>query len=186
MHTSHHTHNVIGTGSNDPQKFDPDASRETLDHSVMYIFAVALEDGSWHHVHSYSSERAHRPSTVTLWHKISTVEDPLWTARYHDKDPNKKCFGGRVEILMSDGTKFEAEKLRADAHPAGKRPFQREQYKHKFLTLTEGIVTPQETTHFFDAIDALYTLEASQIAHLLPRVPASKLKENIQGTTSIF
>lgn len=42
IHTSHHTHKVIGTGSNDPQKFDPNASRETLDHSIMYIFAVAL------------------------------------------------------------------------------------------------------------------------------------------------
>jgi len=31
LHTSHHTHYVIGTGSGDPQKFDPDASRETLD-----------------------------------------------------------------------------------------------------------------------------------------------------------
>ena len=40
--TSHHTHYVIGTGANDPQKMDPKASRETLDHSIMYIFAVAL------------------------------------------------------------------------------------------------------------------------------------------------
>ena len=29
--TSHHTHYVIGTGANDPQKMDPKASRETLD-----------------------------------------------------------------------------------------------------------------------------------------------------------
>ncbi|MBV6492220.1 MAG: 2-methylcitrate dehydratase [Turneriella sp.] len=177
LHTSHHTHNVIGTGSNDPQKFDPDASRETLDHSVMYIFAVALEDGTWHHVHSYSPERAHRPSTVALWRKITTVEDAQWTERYHDKDPSKKCFGGRVEILMNDGTKFEAEKLRADAHPAGKRPFQREQYKHKFLTLTEGIVSPKDAAHFFNSVDTLYTLEASQIAQLLPRV----IPQNVDG-----
>ena len=57
IYTSHHTHNVIGTGANDPQKMDPNASRETLDHSIMYIFAVALEDGSWHHVKSYTPER---------------------------------------------------------------------------------------------------------------------------------
>ena len=38
IHTSHHTHYVIGTGANDPQKMDPKASRETLDHSIMYIF----------------------------------------------------------------------------------------------------------------------------------------------------
>ena len=54
IHTSHHTHNVIGTGSGDPQKFDPDASRETLDHSLPYIFAVALEDGTWDHEASYA------------------------------------------------------------------------------------------------------------------------------------
>ncbi len=58
IHTSHHTHYVIGTGANDPQKMDPNASRETLDHSIMYIFAVALEDGKWHHEDSYKPERA--------------------------------------------------------------------------------------------------------------------------------
>jgi len=47
IHTSAHTHVVVGSGANDPQKFDPGASRETLDHSLMYIFAVALEDGRW-------------------------------------------------------------------------------------------------------------------------------------------
>ena len=72
--TSHHTHNVIGTGANDPQKMDSNASRETLDHSIMYIFAVALEDGKWHHIKSYTKERANRKNTVDLWHKIETFE----------------------------------------------------------------------------------------------------------------
>jgi 2-methylcitrate dehydratase len=67
IYTSHHTHYVIGTGANDPQKMDPKASRETLDHSIMYIFAVALQDGAWHHVASYAPERAARPDTVKLW-----------------------------------------------------------------------------------------------------------------------
>jgi 2-methylcitrate dehydratase len=103
IHTSHHTHYVIGTGSNDPQKFDPDSSRETLDHSIMYIFAVALEDGRWHHVDSYTSERAHTPTTVALWKKIETKEDPEWTRRYHSRDPKEKAFGGRVEIQFKNG-----------------------------------------------------------------------------------
>ena len=60
LHTSHHTHYVIGSGANDPQKYDPTASRETLDHSIPYIFAVALQDGGWHHVDSYAPERAGR------------------------------------------------------------------------------------------------------------------------------
>ena len=40
IHTSDHTHRIIGNGANDPQKYDSKASRETLDHSAMYIFAV--------------------------------------------------------------------------------------------------------------------------------------------------
>ena len=100
IHTSHHTHAVIGTGANDPQKMDPKASRETLDHSIMYIFAVALQDGRWHHVDSYTPRRAGRADTVRLWHKIETREDPEWERRYLSTDPNELAFGGRVEVLM--------------------------------------------------------------------------------------
>ena len=100
IHTSHHTHYVIGTGANDPQKMDPNASRETLDHSIMYIFAVALEDGKWHHVKSYTPERAKRKNTVELWQKIETFEDSEWTKKYHDPNPANKCFGGKVKIFM--------------------------------------------------------------------------------------
>ena len=94
IETSHHTHHVIGIGANDPQKMDPEASRETLDHSIMYIIAVALQDGEWHHVRSYAPERAQRPDTVHLWHKISTVEDPKWTERYHARNHEELAFGG--------------------------------------------------------------------------------------------
>ena len=74
IHTSHHTHYVIGTGANDPQKMDPKASRETLDHSIMYIFAVALEDGEWHHINSYTPKRASRKSTIELWQKLRLLK----------------------------------------------------------------------------------------------------------------
>ncbi len=47
---------------------------------------------------SYAPERAGRPDTVALWHKVTTVEDPEWTRRYHSNDPAEKAFGGRVEI----------------------------------------------------------------------------------------
>ena len=119
VETSHHTHYVIGTGSNDPQKFDPNASRETLDHSIMYILAVALQDGAWHHVRSYLPERAQRADTVRLWHKIKTVEDPRWTARYRATDPALKAFGGRIIIRLQDGTEIADELAVANAHSLG-------------------------------------------------------------------
>ncbi|MDY3126536.1 MAG: 2-methylcitrate dehydratase PrpD [Corynebacterium sp.] len=159
LHTSHHTHYVIGTGANDPQKMDPQASRETLDHSIMYIFAVALEDGTWHHVDSYSPERANREETITLWHKISTVEDEEWTRRYHSHDPNEKAFGARAVITFTDGTVVEDEMAVTDAHPLGARPFAREQYITKFRTLANGLVAQEEQDRFLAAVQDLENLQ---------------------------
>jgi 2-methylcitrate dehydratase len=166
LHTSHHTHHVIGTGSGDPQKFDPDASRETLDHSLPYIFAVALQDGSWHHERSYAPERAHRPDTVQLWHKISTVEDPEWTRRYHSTDPAEKAAGARAEVTLKNGEVISDELAVADAHPLGARPFRREQYVQKFAQLAEDVVEPVEQQRFLTAVDSLAELRAGALGAL--------------------
>lgn len=164
--TSHHTHYVIGSGANDPQKYDPKASRETLDHSIMYIFTVALQDGAWHHVDSYAPERAGRPDTVELWHKVTTEEDPEWTRRYHSLDIAEKAFGGSVVITLKDGTVIEDSIAVADAHPLGARPFAREQYINKFRTLAEGIVEPAEIERFLGAVQRLPELQAGELDQL--------------------
>ncbi|HEX4212230.1 MAG TPA: MmgE/PrpD family protein [Candidatus Dormibacteraeota bacterium] len=170
IHTSHHTHQVIGTGSGDPQKFDPGASRETLDHSAMYVLAVALQDGRWHHERSYTPERAGRPDTVALWRRIRTVEDPEWTRRYQATDPRDRAFGARVVVDLADGTRIEDELNVADAHPLGSRPFGRDQYVDKFRTLAEGVVEEEEQERFLDAVGRLSELSAGEVAGLLPEV----------------
>lgn len=166
LHTSHHTHYVIGTGAGDPQKFDPDASRETLDHSVMYIFAVALQDGTWHHERSYAPERAHRPDTIELWRKVSTVEDPEWTRRYHSTDPAQKAFGARAEVTLNNGDVIVDEIAVADAHPLGTRPFERKQYIGKFTELAQGVVSGTEQRRFLSAAEALSDLRAGALGAL--------------------
>ena len=176
IHTSHHTHNVIGTGANDPQKMDPKASRETLDHSIMYIFAVALEDGKWHHVDSYAPERANTKSTVELWKKIKTFEDKKWTKKYHDPDPDKKCFGGRVVIKLKDGSKIEDEISVADAHPAGKRPFERSNYIDKFQALTNGIISSKESERFLKVVQNLRKLKSGELTKLNVEVKGKSLR----------
>jgi 2-methylcitrate dehydratase len=181
IHTSHHTHQVIGTGSNDPQKMDLGASRETLDHSVMYIFAVALEDGEWHHVKSYAPERAARPSTVRLWHSIETREDPEWTRRYHSSDPAEKAFGGRAEIFLRDGSRITDEIRVANAHPLGAKPFGREDYRRKFQSLTDGILPPQESRRFLDVVQELPAMHAGELRDLNLAVPAEMLARGGQG-----
>ena len=186
IHTSHHTHYVIGTGSGDPQKMDPKASRETLDHSIMYIFAVALEDGSWHHVKSYTPERANTESTVRLWHKISTKEDPEWTKRYHETDPNKKAFGARIEVQMKNGEKIIDELAMANAHPLGARPFKRENYVNKFKTLTEGLITAAESERFLNAVQNLSDLKGEQLRELNVEMSMDKLVQNSRDERGIF
>ncbi len=166
IHTSHHTHNVIGSGANDPQKYDPTASRETLDHSIPYIFTVAFQDGRWHHGDSYAPERAGRADTVALWHKTTTLEDPEWTRRYHSADPNEKAFGGRVEITLDDGSVIVDEIAVADAHPLGARPFGREQYVTKFRTLAEGVLEQEEIDRFLDVAQRLPSLRADELGQL--------------------
>lgn len=166
IHTSHHTHYVIGSGANDPQKYSPTASRETLDHSIPYIFTVALQDGRWHHVDSYAPDRASRPDTVELWHKVTTEEDPEWTRRYHSLDIAEKAFGGRVVITLTDGRVIEDEIAVADAHPLGARPFAREQYIAKFRTLAEGLVEPAEIERFLDTVQRLPELAAGELDQL--------------------
>ena len=183
IHTSHHTHYVIGTGANDPQKMDPKASRETLDHSIMYIFAVALEDGRWHHVESYTPQRAGRAETVALWHKIETREDPEWTRRYHSTDPKEKAFGGRVEVTLADGTVITDELAVANAHPLGAKPFGRADYIRKFETLTEGIITRAAANRFLEAVQSLSSLRAEDLHLLNVALPAGRL---VDGKPGIF
>ena len=182
--TSHHTHNVIGTGANDPQKMDPNASRETLDHSIMYIFAVALEDGNWHHEKSYSKSRSNRKSTIKLWRSIKTHEDKQWTRKYHDPNPKNKCFGAKVTITLNNGKKITEKLDRADAHPYGARPFKRENYIKKFKILTNKIITKKESKRFLNTVQKLRQLKKGQLYKLNVEVSNKKIKRNKRN--SIF
>lgn len=181
IETSHHTHYVIGTGANDPQKFDPHASRETLDHSIMYIVAVALQDRAWHHLLSYLPERAQRPDTVALWRKIRTVEDPRWTARYHADDPATKAFGGRIVITLDSGEVIADELAVANAHTLGATPWRRADYVGKFNTLTEGLLDPREATRFLDLVQRLPDLAADELAGLTVSLPPDRLAASSSG-----
>ena len=180
IYTSHHTHYVIGTGANDPQKMDPNASRETLDHSIMYIFAVALEDGKWHHVKSYTKARAKRGSTIRIWRSIRTHENKKWTKKYHDPDPKKKSFGARVVVTLNNGIKVMEELDKADAHPYGKRPFERRDYINKFKILTEKIISNKESKRFLKDVQNLRKLKNNQLVKLNIEVGKKYLKSNLK------
>ena len=184
LHTSDHTHNVIGTGAGDPEKLDPAATRETLDHSVMYIFAVALQDGRWHHLDSYTPQRAARPETVRLWHRVETVEDPAWTAAYHHPDPARRAFGGRAEVHLSDGRVVAGELAVADAHPLGAAPFARPDYLRKLAVLADGVVAEAELARFAGLVERLGALDPGELDGLT--VAAGHLAAGTSDQRGIF
>ena len=178
IYTSHHTHYVIGTGANDPQKMDPNASRETLDHSIMYIFAVALEDGNWHHIKSYTKSRAKRNSTIKIWRSIKTHEDKKWTKKYHNTNPKNKSFGAKVIVTLKNKKKISESLNKADAHPFGDRPFKRDDYINKFLILTKNIISLKESNRFLNSVEKLKKIKSGQLHKLNIVVSNSKLKRN--------
>ena len=159
---------------------DPKSSRETLDHSIMYIFAVALEDADWHHIKSYTKSRAARKSTIKMWHSIKTHEDKKWTKKYHDPNPKNKSFGAKVIVTLKNGKRLSEELDKADAHPYGARPFKRENYINKFLTLTDGILEKKESNRFLKNVQNLKNLKAGQLDKLNIEIKKSKLKRNLK------
>jgi 2-methylcitrate dehydratase len=154
IHTSHHTHYVIGTGANDPQKMDPKGQPRDagpLDHVYLRRRAAGRR---WHHVDSYAPKRAGRADTVRLWHKIETTEDPEWSAAILDRSERMRSAAAWRSSLR-DGTTLVDEMAVANAHPLGARPFGRPDYIGKFRTLTDGIVSTREANRFLEVAQVL-------------------------------
>jgi 2-methylcitrate dehydratase len=83
-----------GIGS-EPEKWHP-TTRETADHSLPYIIAAALIDGSIE-PSTFSEERIADTHLRALMQKVSVRENPEFTRRYPTEVP---C---RIEIVSSGG-----------------------------------------------------------------------------------
>lgn len=166
LRTKRMTHVVMGSGSGDPDKWDPEASRETLDHSAPFQFARALLDGWWHHETSYDPARISAPDFVTLWGKVQTEEDADWNRRFDVAQPIEKAHGARVVIRFADGRQIEEELAVADSHPRGAAPWGYEDYRGKFETLTEPFVSVPVAQAFLEKARRLASLDAQALRDL--------------------
>ena len=81
-------------------------------------------------------------------------------------------------VTLNNGKKITEELDRADAHPYGARPFKRQNYINKFLTLTEGILDKKESKRFLKVVQKLKNLKSGQLDKLNIVVKKSKLKQN--------
>ena len=155
IHTKEKTHMVMGSGAGDREKWDPKATRETLDHSAMYIFTVALQDGHWHHETSYAPERAGRADTVRLWQKVRTVCDPYWSREFSDPAPLDKAHGARIIVTFDDGSILEDELRVPNSHPKGTSPWGIDDYRRKFVSLAKERIEPNEIYRFLELAETL-------------------------------
>jgi 2-methylcitrate dehydratase len=186
VRTNSTVHNIVGTGANDPEKSNPDASRETLDHSLSYLVAVALEDGWFHHERSYARERAHRPSTIALWRKIHSVVDPVWETRYRQATPERPALGGRLELHLDDGRVIAGEKPVADAQIGGARTMDRAGYEQKFRTLASPVIEADVLEAFLTLADRLPSAAPEALCRLNPAVPEGKLRADRPDGNGIY
>jgi len=147
------SYEIIGS---QPEKWDP-TSKETADHSLPYITAVALRDGT---VDERSFYRAtyRDPDLLAFLQRIKVVEDKDFTAAYGDK------FANHIALKMKDGSTMEAESAYPLGHP--KNAMTDAQIEEKFRSLAEGLLTEAEQTHF---INACWNVDqADDLAGLLP------------------
>ena len=185
IHTNSTVHNIVGSGANDPEKYNPDASRETLDHSLSYIVAVALEDGWFHHDESYTAERAHRPVTIDLWRQVRSVIDPAWDAA-HRQTAGTPALGGRLELHLDDGRIIAGEKAVADAHTHGARPMDREGYRAKFRSLASPVLEASELEAFLSLVDVLPEASPEMLDRLNPLLPVGNVQLDRPDGSGIF
>ena len=117
----------------DAQKWHP-KTRETANHSMPYLVAVALIDGEVG-PQQFTDERISDPLLNNLMQKISVEEDANLTALYPATIPNV------VKLVLKDGASFEERVDTPKGH--SKNPMTDNEIIEKFYALTKRIV-PRE------------------------------------------
>ena len=130
----------------DPEKWAP-ATKETADHSLPYIVAMALLEGKIDNS-SYAPEKFTDPKTLNFLKKITVVEDKDLTAMYPEAVAN------RVTVKLASGKVISKQVNYHKGHP--KNPMSDGDVEKKFRTLTKRHISESQTER---ALAMLRTLE---------------------------
>lgn len=146
---------AVRNAAGEPGKWDP-GSRETADHSLPYVVAVALTDGALTPA-SFDRERVGDPLLRPLMRKVEVVEDPEATRNYPGQQRT------RMEVALHGGRRL----TRSAAWPRGHRcnPLSDRELEQKFLGLTAAALSPDRQASLLrqlwrfeemDDLDALF------------------------------
>jgi 2-methylcitrate dehydratase len=146
---------VAGT---DPEKWAPD-TKETADHSLPYIVARAMFDGTIDN-ESYSAEKLHDQRLLAFMRKVTVKEDPAFATLTGDVPPT------RLTATLDDGRRFAHLVDKMPGFPG--QPMSRADVERKFRS-NVGSRWPREQT---DAVlQALWAIdEVNDLPALLDKL----------------
>jgi 2-methylcitrate dehydratase len=154
--------NAFDEIGNDPQKWHPE-TRETADHSLPYLLAVAMFDGS---ISATSFDDAHLadPRIREFMQRITVAEDKAMTDAWPATVP------ARVDAVRTDGTRWS----RSADHPRGhpRRPATVEDIESKFLSLTPRVLGDGRAREALDLLGRLDSL--SDVGAVFPALAAQR------------
>jgi len=137
---------AVSSAASEPEKWDPQ-TRETADHSIPYLVAVAFHDGAVTPA-SFTAERVHDPALRPLIAKMTMGEDPTFTQRFPQE------YNCRMEVTTVSGQRLTAQ----TAYPKGHRhnPLSDADVEAKFHRLAGEVLTEQQGR---TVLDLLWSLE---------------------------
>ena len=92
----------------------------------------------------------------------------------------------RVDLALDDGTVVSAERLVADAHPNGRRPWRWAEYAAKLEGLTEGRLRGDAREGFLDLAKRLGRLSPEEVRRLNPALEQGSVMPDRPDGRGIF
>lgn len=137
---------AIGGGAGDHDEKWAPATRETADHSLAYLVAVALLDGAIT-LQSFGEERLRDPAVRTLMQRIVVAEDPELTRAHAGELPG---WPSVVEIILKNGKSLR----QASAHPKGHPldPLSDAELEEKFWAMSDRLLPRAQGQRLLDTL----------------------------------
>jgi 2-methylcitrate dehydratase len=124
----------------DPEKWNP-MTKETADHSLPYIVAMALLEGKIDNS-TYSEKKYRDPKTLDLLKKFTVVEDKTLSTMYPEAVAN------RITVKLSSGKAVTKQVDYHKGHP--KNPMTDREVERKFERLTRKYLTKNQSRKILD------------------------------------
>jgi 2-methylcitrate dehydratase len=138
---------AASTASTEPEKWDP-RTRETADHSIPFLVAAALRDGSVTPA-TFTDDGIADASLRVIMSKMDLVEDSEFTAKFPQE------YNSRITITDRSRAEHTAHTAYSKGHQ--NNPLDDAEVEAKFRSLSSTVLTTQQCD---EALEAIWALDA--------------------------